>query len=101
MAYKKGISYPPKASISEVFSIIQELHITPRYVVDEIWLMVQVLRSCVFLWPNIHLTPLKWYKHRSIGGHNVKANTCEFNWVSSLCIIIIMEIDKNVNHPHQ
>ena len=31
----KGIPYPPKALKSEIFSIIQGLNLTPRYVVDE------------------------------------------------------------------
>ena len=71
----KSIPYPTKALKSEIFSIIQGLNLTPRYVVDEMALAAghEVVRL-----PVAHCTlnpiELAWAQ---VKGH-IKANTHEF-----------------------
>ena len=67
---------------SGIFSIVQGLHVTPRYVVDEMALKAghEVLRL-----PVAHCTlnpiELAWAQ---VKGH-IKANTCEFNLTEVEC----------------
>ena len=72
----KGISYPPQALRSEIFSIIQGEGVTPRYVVDE---MAHAAGHEVVRLPVAHCTlnpiELAWAQ---VKGH-IKANTRDFN----------------------
>ena len=72
----KDISYPTKALKSEIFSIIQGLHITPQYRVDEI---AHKAGHEVVRLPVAHCTlnpfELAWAQ---VKGH-INANTHEFN----------------------
>ena len=69
----KGISYPPKALRSEIFSIIQGEGVTPHYVMDE---MAHAAGHKVPV-PHCTLNPIElaWAQ---VKGH-IKANTHEFN----------------------
>ena len=72
----KGISYPTKALKSEIFSIIQRMHVTPRYKVDEMALAHghEVVRLPV---AHCALNPIEmaWAQ---VKGH-IKANNRAFN----------------------
>ena len=72
----KGISYPPKALKSEIFSIIQGLCLTPIYAVDE---MARDAGHEVVRLPVAHCTlnpiEMAWAQ---VKGH-IKTNTREFN----------------------
>ena len=69
---EKGIPYPPKALKSEIFSIIQGLNPTPKYVVDEMALAAghEVVHLPVALNP----IEMAWAQ---VKGH-IKAKNCAF-----------------------
>ena len=73
---EKGIPYPPKALKSEIFSIIQGLNLTPRYVVDE---MARAAGHEVMRLPVAHCTlnpiEMAWAQ---VKGH-IKTNNRQFN----------------------
>ena len=72
----KGTSYPPKALKSELFSIIQEMRLTPRYVVDEMALAAGHEVVCL---PMAHciLNPIELARAQ-VKGH-IKAKNQAFN----------------------
>ena len=79
----KGIPYPLKALKSEVFSIIQGLNLTPRYVVDE---MAQTAGHEVVRLPVAHCTlnpiEMAWAQ---VKGH-IKANNRAFTLTEVECL---------------
>ena len=80
---EKGIPYPPKALKSEIFSIIQRLNLTPRYVVDE---MARAAGHEVVRLPVAHCTlhpiEMAWAQ---VKGH-IKTNNRQFNLSEVECL---------------